>query len=178
MMKLFMAACLFMLVDASNAWAQNNELSLTIGGGKLIGDGKSVPASAFSIAYTRSLIGGIAAEGSIDSFFVNNGSVPHDDYAAVEASLLYNFVSIKKSRTPIPYVTAGIGKVSTDFTEIPGEKIYRFGAGMKYFFSDKHDLGLRIEARDEVTTRGFQGYPVPGTRVKAITVRGGIVYRF
>src|SRR6185436_17347971 len=136
MLRSFLIACFLAAVFSSSALAQKNEVSLVIGGGRLAGKSSSVPASAFTFAYTRNLIGGLAAEASLGAFFVSNGTPAfRDDYGSVDASVVYHFIPIRKSRTLIPYVTAGIGKVSTDFTEIPGEKIYRFGGGVKYYFS-------------------------------------------
>ena len=162
MLRSFLVACFLTVVSSSSALAQKNELSLIIGGGKLSSESGSVGASACSIAYTRTLIGGLAVEGSLDAFFAKNGTPPfRDDFGSVEASVLYHFVPVKKTRTLIPYVAVGIGKVSTDFTEIPGEKIYRFAGGIKYYLSDEHRWGMRLELRDEITmTEGYQGYPV------------------
>jgi len=180
MLRTFLGACFVAIVFSSSALAQKNELSLIIGGGRLIGRNESVSASACSLGYTRSLIGGLAVEGSLDAFFAQNGTPPfRDDFGSVEASLVYHLLPVKKTRTLIPYLTAGIGKVSTDFTEIPGEKIYRFGGGIKYYLSDEHRWGMRIEVRDEITkTGGYQSYPVSGSRLSVVTVRGGISYRF
>ena len=180
MLRSFLIACVLAVVFSSSALAQKNELSLIIGGGRLSSESGSIGASACSLAYTRSLISGLAVEGSLDAFFAQNGTPPfRDDFGSVEASLVYHFLPVKKTRTLIPYVTAGIGKVSTDFTEIPGEKIYRFGGGVKYYLSDGHRWGMRIEVRDEITiTDGSQRYPVSGSRLSVVTVRGGISYRF
>ena len=178
MLRSFLIACFLTVVCSTSAWAQKNEVSLIVGGGRLSGSGGSVGASAGSFAYTRSLIGGLAAEGSIDFFFVDNGSVSKDDYGAVQASLVYHFVPVRKRGSLIPYLVAGIGKVSTDFTEIPGEKIYRFGGGVKYYFSDNHGFGLRVELRDEITRQGLQGYPITGSTLHLVSLRGGFSYRF
>ena len=180
MLRPFLIACFIAVAFSSTAFAQKNELSLIIGGGRLARESGSVGVSACSIGYTRSLIGGLAVEGSLDTFFAKNGTPPfRDDFGSAEASVVYHFVPTRKTRTLIPYVTAGIGKVSTDFTEIPGEKIYRFGVGIKYYLSNEHRWGTRLELRDEVTrTEGYQSYPVSGSRLSVVTVRGGISYRF
>ena len=180
MLRSFLSACFLAVLFSSSALAQKNEVSLTIGGGRLFGESGSVPATAFTVAYTRSLIGGLAAEGSFGAFFANNGTPPfRDDFGSLEASAVYHFLPVKKTRTLIPYVAAGIGKVSTDFTEIPGEKIYKVAGGVKCYFSDEHRWGLRIEVRDEITkTDGRQRYPVSGSRLSAVTLRGGFSYRF
>jgi hypothetical protein len=176
--RLFLVAFCLILICAGNAFAQKNEVSFIAGGGKLSSDGGSVGASAFTIAYTRTLIGGLAAEGSIDFFFIKNGSLSNDDYGAFQAAVVYHLPSVKTTKFPIFYVTAGIGKVSTDFTEIPGEKVYRLGGGVKYYLSENHKYGLRFEVRDEITTRGSQGYPISGDRLHLLSVRGGISCRF
>ena len=75
-------------------------------------------------------------------------------------------------------MTAGIGSLSTDFTEIPSDVVYRIGGGIKYFFSKDSPFGLRVEVRDEITPQGHQRYPLPGDPVSLISVRAGVTYRF
>lgn len=179
MIKSFLVAACIALFCSSNAWAQKNEMSLIIGGGQLSGEDRSVPASAFSIGYTRSIIGGLAAEGSVDVFFVRNGSLARDDFAAAQAAVVYHFRPVTKSRSLVPYVVAGIGKVTTDFTEIPADRVVRLGGGLKYYFSEQHKFGFRVELRDEITTGNSLGYyPVSGSRLHLVSVRAGITCRF
>jgi hypothetical protein len=175
--SLFLACCLMPFLF-SNAFAQANELSFIIGGGRLSDGDRAVNASAFTFAYTRSLVAGLAVEGSLDVFYVKTPLVGQNDYGAAQIAVLYQFGSISKNRLIIPYITAGAGKVSTDYTEIPAEPIYRLGCGVEYYFSEKSPFGLRIELRDEITRRGHQDYPLTGSRLSLVSLRGGVTYRF
>jgi hypothetical protein len=179
MFKAILVAVGVILISSSNALAQKNEISLIVGGGQLSGESGSVPASAFSFGYTRSIVGGLAAEGSIDIFFVRNGSLERDDFTAAQAAVLYHFRPVTKSRALIPYLVAGIGKVTTDFTEIPADRVVRLGGGLKYYFREERRFGLRVELRDEITTGESLGYyPVSGSRLHLVSLRAGISCRF
>ena len=172
---LFLACCV--LAICASASAQKNELSLIIGGGVLTDGKESTNASAFTISYARHIVKGLAVEGSLDVFFIKNGSLNRDDFGAAQIAVVYHFGSLKSHRV-IPYVTAGIGSLSTDFTEIPSDVVYRIGGGIKYFFSKDSPFGLRVEVRDEITPQGHQRYPLPGDPVSLISVRAGVTYRF
>jgi hypothetical protein len=178
MFKALLVAVVF-LMACVNANAQKNELSLIVGGGQLSGESRRVPASAFSIGYTRSIVGGLAVEGSIDIFFVRNGSLAADDFTAAQAAISYHFRPVTKSRAVIPYVVAGIGKVTTDFTEIPADRVIRLGGGLKYYFGENCPFGLRLELRDEIIAGGsLSYYPVSGSPLQVVSLRAGISYRF
>jgi opacity protein-like surface antigen len=175
--RLFFACCLIACCF-SNAFAQKNELSIIAGGGRLSDGDSSVRASALTLAYTRSLPLGLAVEGSLDVFYVKNPPLASDDFGAAQIAVLYHFGSVSKSHRVIPYITAGAGKVSTDYTEIQSDPIYKFGGGVKYYFSDESPLGIRVEVRDEITRQGHQGYPLAGSRLSLVTLRVGVAYRF
>jgi hypothetical protein len=179
MFRSFVIAACIVFIYSSTALAQKNEMSLLIGGGQLWSDSGRVPASAFSIGYTRSIIGGLAAEGSIDTFFVRNGSLTRDDFTAAQAAVVYHFRPVTKSGAVIPYITAGIGKVTTDFTEIPADRVVKLGGGIKYYFSERHKFGFRVDLRHEITTGDSLGYyPVSGSRLQHTSLRLGITCRF
>ena len=179
MFKSLVFAVCILFIYSSNASAQKNEVSLIIGGGQLWSDSGRVPASAFSIGYTRSIVGGLAAEGSIDIFFVRNGSLAKDDFTAAQAAVVYHFRPVTESGALVPYVSAGIGKVTTDFTEIPADRVVKLGGGIKYYFSERHKYGLRLELRHEITTGNSLGYyPVSGSRLQHTSLRAGITCRF
>ena len=175
--SLFLACCLFPLF-LSDALAQNNEVSLTVGGGSFTDGDKSVAASAFTVAYTRTIFKGLAVEGSWDGFFVRTPNLGSDGYEAFQIGAAYNFRSNAASRRIIPYISAGVGKVTTDFTEIPAEVVYRFGGGAKYYFKENSGWGIRVELRDEITSRGLQNYPLKGSRLSLVSLRAGVTYRF
>ncbi len=177
MCKTFFLACFLALMTGSNAFAQKNELSLIIGGGVLTDGDSSVNASAFTVSYDRHIVKGLAIEGSLDVFFIKNGSLNRDDFGAAQIAAVYHFGSLKNRRV-IPYVTAGIGSLTTDFTEIPSDPVYRFGAGAKYYFGKESPFGVRVEVRDEITRQGHQGYPLRGDRLSLVSIRAGVTYRF
>ena len=162
----------------SPCFAQSNQLSLSFGGGKLISHGQSVSAPAFTLAYSRNLTSHIAAEGSLDAYWVSISGFGWDGYDAAQAAIVLHILPVDNPRRIVPYVTAGIGKVTTDFTEIPSERITRFGAGVKYFLSEDSPFGIRVEFRDERTKKGIQGYPLPGPDIEFVSIRAGIVWRF
>ena len=177
---LFAVCCCLVLAHGANAQTQKNEFSVTVGGGSLQGDNDSVAAApVFTVAYTRGLTDRIAVEGSLDGYYVKQpGRSQRDDFLDVQVAGLFHFVPMTESKRVIPYLTAGVGRVTTDFTEIPAETIVRLGGGIKYYPSDNHNIGLRVEVRDEITSRGGQGYPVSGDRINIISLRAGVTFRF
>ncbi|MCI0490343.1 MAG: porin family protein [Blastocatellia bacterium] len=178
MAKLFISACCLVLVCFSNAFAQKNEMGFLLGGGKLSDKGDSVGSFAFTISYTRSIVWGLAVEGSVDIFSAKTSPTYRDSFEAGQIAAVYNFPSLGKDRIITPYVSAGAGRVSTDFLDIPGEAIYRFGGGVKYYFKDESPFGIRVEVRDEITRKGRQPYPLQGPRVSLVSVRAGLTWRF
>lgn len=180
MRKLLFATCCCLFIAYGSANAQKNELSVTVGGGSLRGENESVAAApAFTVAYTRGLTDRIAVEGSIDGYYVKQpGRSQRDDFLDAQIAGLFHFVPMTESKRVIPYLTAGVGRVSTDVTEIRAETITRLGGGVKYYPSDDHNIGLRVEVRDEITRRGGQGYPVSGDLINIISLRAGVTFRF
>jgi opacity protein-like surface antigen len=174
-----MCCCLFVAYGA-NAQTQKNEFSVSVGGGSLQGDNDSVAAApVFTVAYTRGLTDRIAVEGSLDGYYVKQpGRSQRDDFLDVQVAGLFHFVPMTASKRVIPYLTAGVGRVSTDATEIRAQTITRLGGGVKYYPSDNHNIGLRLEVRDEITSSGGQGYPVAGDRINIISLRAGVTFRF
>jgi hypothetical protein len=114
----------------------------------------------------------------LDGFFVRTPLIGSDGYGAAQIGAVYNFRSNAASRRIIPYVLAGVGKVTTDFTEIPAEVVYRFGGGAKYYFKENSGWGIRVELRDEITSRGLQNYPLKGSHLSLVSLRAGVTYRF
>ncbi|HKP72476.1 MAG TPA: outer membrane beta-barrel protein [Pyrinomonadaceae bacterium] len=180
MRKLLLVACCLLAACAVNAQTQKNEFSVMAGGGSLSGGGESVAAAPnFTVAYTRGLTDRVAVEGSLDGYYVKQpGIARRDDYIDAQVAGLFHFAPMTATGRVIPYLTAGVGKVSTDPTEIPANVITRLGGGIKYYPSDSYNIGLRVELRDEITRRGGQGYPVPGNDINIISLRAGITFRF
>jgi len=172
MLKIFLAACCVLIVCPMTAWAQKNELSLSAGGGGIVSNGESVSAPAYTLAYTRSLTNHLAVEGAFDVFYIEG-----DDFAGAQVAALYHFRPANETRRLIPYATVGIGKTSTDFTEIESQLVIRLGGGIKYYFGEH--LGLRVEFRDEIIrTGGSPYYPLPGSPQHFLSLRAGVVFRF
>lgn len=178
MARLFISACCLMLICFSNTFAQKNEMGILFGGGKLSDRNDSVGSFAYTIAYSRTIAWGLGVELSVDPFTARTSPSYVDSFGSGQLAAVYNFPSLGKDRTLIPYVSAGAGRVSTDFLDIPGEFIYRYGGGVKYYFGDESPFGIRMEVRDEITRKGRQPYPLQGSRVSLVTVRAGLAWRF
>jgi hypothetical protein len=172
--------CLILL-SCGQIWAQaRNEITFSIGAGSLQvnPDGGTTPVYSFS--YRCHITRHVSAEGALDVFYykflagpMNDQTVYKDDYVGAEAALLYYFLPNRETNRLLPYVVAGIGKTSTDFTEIPGHPYYRFGAGFSYNLTGK--WGLRFELRDEIV-KSLYIYGNPTANLPS--ARLGIVRRF
>lgn len=177
MFKLLLAVLFSATVCAAPVVAQNNEISFSVGGGSLIGADESEGARVSTLAYTRYLTGRLAVEGSLELFYVHVPNFGWDDYHGVQASVIYHLKSVSTDQRFIPYLTAGIGNTTTDFTEIPSEWVVRLGGGFKYFFGQSRRLGLRVEARNEIIGEDNTIF-FPRTRINFPSARVGVIYRF
>ena len=175
-------SCCMSLFIAMPVMAQSrSELSFSIGGGSLdAGTAGGGGTSVVSLSYQYHITRHISAEGALDFFnykFLTGPSenpyVYKDDYAGAEAAVVYHFRPSRQTGRWLPFVAAGIGKTTTDFTEIAASPYYRFGAGVAYNFTGK--LGLRFEARDELNRGLWTGGSPNGN---LLSLRCGIVYRF
>ncbi len=172
MSRLFFAACCVLVLSPMAVWAQKNEVSFSAGGGGVFSHGESVSAPAYTLAYTRSLTDHLAVEGAFELFYLKG-----DGFAGAQVAALYHFRPAYETRRVIPYVTAGIGKTTTDFTEIESQVVVRLGGGFKYYIWDA--LGLRVEFRDEIIRTGNNPYyPLPGSPQHFLSARAGVVFRF
>ncbi|MGH8845778.1 MAG: hypothetical protein ACREA2_15840 [Blastocatellia bacterium] len=177
MFKLLLAVLFSATVCAAPVVAQNNEISFSVGGGGLIGADESEGARVSTLAYTRYLTGRWAVEGSLELFFVHVPNFGWDDYHGVQGSVIYHLKSMSTDQRFIPYLTAGIGNTTSDFTELPSERVIRLGGGFKYFFGQSRRLGLRVEARNEIIGEDNTIF-FPRTRINFPSARVGVVYRF
>lgn len=177
MCRLLLAVLFSGAICAAPVAAQNNEISFSVGGGRLIAADESKGAPAYTLAYTRYLTKRWAVEGSMEVFYVKTrGFNPFwDDYAGLQASALYHLRPAPDGRF-VPYLTAGIGYTTTDFTEIPAVLVIRMGGGFKYFFGQSRRLGLRVEARNEIIDDDRIFFPP--MRINFPSARVGVVYRF
>jgi hypothetical protein len=179
MLRHFLLLICFVASVCTTASAQKNEVNFMVGEDLIREGSPFVNSPAFSIGYARTIFKGIAVEGALDEFYVKAPGARSDDFGAAYVGALYNFRSNGKGRKFIPYVLAGVGTVSTDFTEVPGEAIYKFGGGVKYYFrSDGASFGIRVELREGFTHRGNQPYPGSDSRIFITSVRAGVTYRF
>jgi hypothetical protein len=177
MFKLLLAVLFSATICAVPVLGQNNEISFSAGGGRLIGANESEGAPVYTLAYTRYLTKRLAVEGSLELFYVHVPGFGWDDYHGVQASVIYHLKSASTDQRFVPYLTAGIGNTTTDFTEIPSERVIRLGGGFKYFFGQSQRLGLRVEARNEIIGEDNTIF-FPQTRINFPSARVGVIYRF
>jgi hypothetical protein len=178
MFKWFLAVIFSATVCAVPVAAQNNEIGFSVGGGSLIVADDSRVARVFTLAYARYLTAHLAVEGSLETFSTKSRSqfgTPRDDFGGVQASAVYHLLPAPDGRF-IPYLTAGIGATSDDFTEIPPVRVIRIGGGFKYFFGQSRNLGLRVEFRNEIINDGIIFFPPQ--QINFPSARAGVVYRF
>jgi hypothetical protein len=170
-----------MLAGGFTAAAQGrHEIAFSVGSGWLQADpgGGSTPVLSFS--YQFHITDHISAEGALDFFYYKFLTGPpnaqytyKDDYAGAEAAVVYHLRPNRDTGRWLPFVAAGIGKTTTDFTEIAAHRYYRLGAGVAYNLTDR--LGLRLEARDEIIQSLWANGSPKGNLP---SLRCGIVYRF
>jgi hypothetical protein len=171
----------FILLGSHYVWAQaRNEIAFSIGAGSLQVNPGGGTTPVWSFSYRRHITRHFSAEGALDVFYYrflsgppDNQSIYKDDYLGAEAALVYYLLPNRETGRLLPFVVAGIGKTTTDFTEIPAHPYYRFGAGFSYNLTEK--WGLRFEVRDEIIKSLYiHGSPtgnLPSARL-------GIVLRF
>ena len=179
MFRLLLAALFAAAVCAAPVAAQNNEISFSVGGGRLIGADDSRGARVYTLAYTRYLTERWAVEGSGETFSVKSRSIfdPHREaYIGLQASALYHILPASPDRRFVPYLTAGIGFTTADLTEIPPVSVIRMGGGFKYFFGQSRWFGLRVEARNEIINDNRIFFPP--ARINFPSARVGVVFRF
>jgi hypothetical protein len=177
MFRLLIAALFSSALCCAPLAAQNNEISFSVGGGSLIGADESRGARVSTLGYTRYLTERWAVEGSLEFFSVNIPNFGRDGFAGVQGSVLYHLLPAATDRRFVPYLTAGFGNTTTDFTEIPSEWVIRMGGGFKYFLGQSQKFGLRVEARNEIIGEDNRIF-FPLTRINFPSARVGVVYRF
>ena len=148
---------IFLIPAASRqAAAQGrNEIGFSLGGGSLQTNPGAGATAVFSLSYQFHITRHFSAEGALDlfnyKFLTGPPDSPYiykDDYLGAEAAAVYYFRASRQTGRLLPFIAAGIGKTTTDFTEIAAHPYYRLGAGVAYHLSDR--LGFRLEARDEI----------------------------
>ena len=171
----------FSLMGSRQILAQaRNEFAFSLGAGYLQVEPDGGANVVFSFSYRFHITQHISAEGALDAFFYkqmtdpsDNGQVVSDGYLGAEAAVAYYFLPNRDTNRFLPFINVGIGKNTTDFTEIPAHPYYRFGGGFQYNMSDK--WGLRAEIRDDLL-KDLYGARKPNANL--ISARLGIVRRF
>ena len=171
----------FILLGSQQIWAQaRNEIAFSIGAGSLQVNPGGGTTPVYSLSYRCHITRHFSAEGALDVFYykfltgpLNNQSIYKDGYLGAEAALVYYFLPNRETGRLLPFVAAGIGKTTTDFTEIPAHPYYRLGAGFSYNLTE--NWGLRFELRDEIIKSLYISGSPTGNLPSA---RFGIVRRF
>ena len=172
--------CLLPVVSRQVRAQNRSEVAVSLGAGSLQTNPGGGATAVFSFSYRFHITRHFSAEGALDSFTyqfragaADSSYQYRDGYLGAEAALVYYFLSNRATRRVLPFVVAGIGKTTTDFTEIAAHPYYRLGAGVSYHMTER--LGLRIELRDEII-KSLANANNPDGNLPS--VRLGIVYRF
>ena len=153
-----------------------SEIAFSLGTGSLQVSPGGGTTGVSSLSYWFHITRHISAEGALDEFNYNfptgpANSIDKDDYLGAEAALVCDFSSRRETGRVLPLVAVGIGKTTTDFTEIAAHPYYRLGAGISYYLTDR--FGIRLEARDEIVTKlANEGSPpghLPSVRSESLT---------
>lgn len=179
-MMLILSLSLIVALSRQAEAQGRSEIALSLGGGSLQTDTGGGATIVFSLSYRFHITRHFSVEGALDSFNYNlpsvipdDSSTFRDDYLGAEAAVVYNFLPNRETGRLLPYVVAGIGKTTTDFTEIAAHPYYRLGAGINYHLSDR--LGFQFEIRDEIIKKLWTNGEPNGNLP---SIRGGIVIRF
>lgn len=155
-----------------------SEIGISFGVGSLQVNPGGGTTAVFSLSYRFHITRHFSAEGALDTFNYKlltgpSNATYNDDYLGAEAAVVYYFLGNRETGKWLPFVVAGIGKTTTDFTEIAAHRYYRMGAGISYHLSDR--FGFRVEVRDEIITKLWnQGSPAGNLP----SIRCGVAYRF
>jgi len=184
MKKWVLGSCFLLLLIAADVQAQKNELSISVGRGILIGKNDSMEATVINLSYARHITDHWGVDVSfIEGFTYKN---PREDrnltfnkigYDGSQIAVLYHLTSTSSGKRLIPYLTAGIGFTSDDFTELPSYKVVRLGGGVKYFFGSEPTFGLKLEFRNEIIGKNNYIFPT-GERINLPNARLGFIFRF
>src|SRR5262247_1949470 len=177
MFRLLIAALFSAAVCGGRSQRRTMKISLCVGGGSVIDGYESRGAGGSTLPYTRYLTERCAVEGSLEFFSMNIRNFGRDGISGVQGSVLYHLRPAATDRRFVPYLTAGFGNTTTDFTEIPSEWVIRLGGGFKYFPDQPQKFGLRVEARNEIIGEDNRIF-FPPTRINFPSARVGVVYRF
>jgi hypothetical protein len=156
------------------------ELAVSGGGGALNTRSDTTFSPVVSLSLLAHIDEHVSVEGGFDLFWRRLVSGPEaqsvfwDDYAGAEISGLFHFRPSREERRWIPFVAAGIGATSTDFTEIAAHRYYRLGAGLSCHFNERY--GIRFELRDEII-EGL-GADLGDSKAHLPSLRAGFVLRF
>jgi hypothetical protein len=184
MRKWIRGTCFLLLLFTIDVHAQKNELSISIGKGILVGNNDSMETTVINLSYARHITDHWGLDVSfVEVFHFDN---PRPDraltfykigYDGAQIAALYHLRSTSAGKPLIPYLTAGIGFTSDDFTELPSYPVVRLGGGVKYFFGSEHCFGIKLEFRNEIIGRN-SGIFSTGERINMPNARIGVIWRF
>ena len=154
--RLLVLISCFILFDCFQARAQDrHEIAGAFGVGSLQADPGGGTTAVFGFSYRFHITRHISTEAALDFFKYkfpadpgDNQSTYTDDYQGAQVAIAYYPLNNRDTGRLLPFLVAGIGKTTTDFTEIPAHPYYRFGAGVQYNPAEK--WGFRVEIRDEI----------------------------
>jgi len=181
MKKWILGTCFLFLFITTNAHAQKNEISISLGKGILVGKNDTMPATVLDISYARHITDHWGFElVMLDGFTYDNprdSSSYRTGYDGGQIAVLYHLRSTSSVKPLIPYLSAGIGFTSDDFTELPSYRVIRLGGGVKYFLDGEHHYGIKLELRNEIINKNSGIFP---TRegVNLPNFRAGFILRF
>ena len=184
MKRWILGICFLFLFITTNAHAQKNEFSFSIGKGILVGKNDSMEATVLDFSYARHITDHWGFElAIIDGFTYDNPSPDRNftfnkiGYGGSQLAVLYHLKSTSSSKRLIPYLSAGIGFTSDDFTELPSYRVIRLGGGIKYFFDSEQHFGLKLELRNEIINKNSGIFPT-GEGINLPNVRVGFIFRY
>ncbi len=170
---LFILLCFAAIISTQANAQSRSELAFSLGAGSLQTTPGGGATAVFSFSYQFHISRHFSAEGALDGFTYQTRTGYKDGYLGAEAAAIYSFLNNRETGRWLPFVAAGIGKTTTDFTEIAADRYYRIGAGVAYHFTER--IGLRIEIRDEI----MKSLHYDSTSMVHLpSARCGIVYRF
>lgn len=172
-MRVFWIVAVFLMFLPA-VHAADGEIGFLFGGGGVTAGGEAAAVRAYSLGVGGLFLDRWGAEVCLEGFALDRDR----GYDGLQVDVQYHFRSHAAPRTVIPYVVAGVGFRSDDWTELPSYTTLRLGGGLRYY--PWRFLGIRAEAGDDIVFAGESGYgaPFPGRVQHVLGVRAGVCLRF